>query len=44
VLALTNPSAYAEYFPECSFLAGDVNGDGTTNFGDINPFIALLQR
>ncbi|HPM23072.1 MAG TPA: hypothetical protein PLP66_04160 [Phycisphaerae bacterium] len=44
VLALTNPSAYADYFPECSFLAGDVNGDGTTNFGDINPFIALLQR
>ncbi len=33
---------YAEY-PDCNWLNGDIDGDGAVNFGDINPFVALLS-
>jgi hypothetical protein len=43
VLALADPSAYANAFPGCNVLNADINADGTVNFGDINPFVALLS-
>jgi len=42
VLAMSNPSAYAQEFPYCDAMLGDINGDGTFDFGDINPFVELL--
>jgi hypothetical protein len=42
VLALSNPAAYAEAYPNCDINNGDINEDGVVNFGDINPFVALL--
>ena len=42
VLALSNPSAYAQTFPDCDILVGDMNCDGSADFGDINPFVACL--
>jgi len=42
VLALSNPAAYEQTFPECRMLNADINGDQSVNFGDINPFVALL--
>ncbi len=43
VLALADPSAYANAFPGCNVLNADINVDGAANFGDINPFVALLS-
>jgi hypothetical protein len=42
VLALTDPTAYAEQFPSCSYMLADVNGDGSVNGYDIDPFVVLL--
>ncbi len=42
VLALTDPSAYASMFPDCSILAADCTGDGQVTVGDINCFVALV--
>jgi YVTN family beta-propeller protein len=42
VQALTNPTAYAEQYPDCDLLNGDINSDGTLNNFDISPFIDLL--
>ena len=42
VLALTNPNAYADAFPQCDIASADVNGDGSVTVSDIGPFVALL--
>jgi hypothetical protein len=42
VLTLTNPSGYADAYPDCDILSADINGDGSVNFADINPFVGLL--
>ncbi len=42
VLALTDPSAYAAAYPDCTYLAADCNGDGFVNAFDIDPFVSLL--
>ena len=41
-LALGDPAAYMEQFPECDLLNGDMNRDGTLNGGDIDPFFICL--
>jgi hypothetical protein len=42
VLALSNPTMYAQTHPECDIMNGDINADGSVNFGDINPFVSCL--
>ncbi|TWT43915.1 hypothetical protein RAS1_03170 [Phycisphaerae bacterium RAS1] len=42
VLALSDPAAYQQQFPDCPITNGDIDGDGATTVLDINPFIALL--
>jgi hypothetical protein len=42
VLALTDPDAYAEAFPDCDIRLADVNDDGVVNGYDIDPFVMLL--
>jgi hypothetical protein len=42
VLALCNPEAYAEQFPDCDVDIADINGDGSADFADITPFVGLL--
>lgn len=42
VLALTNPTAYEETYPDCRLLHADINDSGSVGFDDINPFVALL--
>lgn len=42
VLALTNPAAYAEAFPDCDIMTADANGDGNINNFDINAFTDCL--
>lgn len=42
VLALTDPVAYAEQYPDCELLNGDCSGDGGLSVGDINCFVALV--
>jgi hypothetical protein len=44
VLAVSNASAYAAAWPRCDIMFGDINGDGTFGFDDINPFVALLSE
>ncbi|MEW6251886.1 MAG: M14 family metallopeptidase [Planctomycetota bacterium] len=44
VLALTDPVAYGQLYPDCPLLRRDMNGDGRCDFDDINPFVALLSR
>ena len=39
---LTDPAGYAAAYPDCDILSGDINGDGSTNFSDINPFVGVL--
>lgn len=41
-VALLGPAAYAVRYPSCDWLNADCNGDGTVDFDDIEPFIALL--
>ena len=42
VLALTNPTKYAQQFPNCNRLLADTNGDGAVNNFDIDPFVKLI--
>jgi hypothetical protein len=42
VLALTNPEAYSQDFPECDVNLADCNGDGAVNAFDIDLFVAIL--
>jgi len=42
VLALTNPTKYAQQFPNCDRMLADCNGDGKVNNFDIDPFVKLL--
>jgi hypothetical protein len=42
VLALTQPVAYAQTFPNCDIMNADINGDGFVNNFDIDAFVALL--
>ena len=38
-----NPECCEQNHPDCPFLNADINGDGVVNFGDIDPFVALLS-
>ncbi|MGD8451850.1 MAG: M14 family zinc carboxypeptidase [Phycisphaerae bacterium] len=42
ILAVTNPTGYAEAYPTCDVNLADVNGDGSVDNFDISPFITLL--
>ncbi len=42
VLAVTDPIAYLEAYPDCDLMHADINGDGQVNFFDIDPFVALI--
>ena len=42
VLALTDPAAYAQQFPDCDATNADANGDGVVNNFDIDAFVELL--
>ena len=42
VLALTNPTKYAQQFPNCDRRLADCNGDEEVNNFDIDPFVRLL--
>jgi hypothetical protein len=42
-LALSNPEAWHDAYPDCDIMNGDINGDGVFNLADINPFVALLS-
>ncbi|TWT44255.1 hypothetical protein RAS1_06650 [Phycisphaerae bacterium RAS1] len=42
ILAVTNPVAYAQAYPDCSYLLGDMNSDGVVDVLDINPFVQRL--
>jgi len=44
VLALTNPTGYAQKFPDCDRMLADCNGDGAVNNFDIDPFVKLLTK
>jgi hypothetical protein len=44
VLALSDPVAYQQAFPNCPFAKRDINGDGTFDFDDINGFVAVLSH
>jgi len=44
VLALVDPGAYEQRFPECDRTLGDVNLDGEVNNFDIDPFVKLLTK
>jgi len=44
VLALTNPTQYAQMYPNCNIMLADINQDGRVDFGDINPFVRLLTQ
>ena len=41
-LALGDPAGYAEQFPNCDPLLGDMNRDGRLDGGDIDPFFNCL--
>lgn len=43
VLALSDPGAYQQQYPNCNILNADCNGDGVVDFDDINPFVAILS-
>ena len=44
IMAITNPSGYAQAYPGCPAQIGDMNGDGFTNLLDVNPFVQLLAQ
>jgi hypothetical protein len=44
VLALTDPAAWQLEHPGCLLANSDINADGSTNFADINPFVALISE
>jgi hypothetical protein len=43
VLALSDPAAYVQHYPDCDIRGADINADGSVDFGDINPFVSLLS-
>ncbi len=43
VMAVSDPGAYQQAYPDCDYLNGDCNGDGQVDFDDINPFVVLLS-
>ena len=43
VLAIANPAAYQQAYPDCHIRNADCDLDGMVSFGDIDPFIALLM-
>jgi hypothetical protein len=44
VLAISGgPEGYFAAFPRCRYLNADADGNGTVDFDDINPFVALLS-
>ncbi len=42
ILALSDPTAYGQSYPDCQFAHADVTGDGSVNGFDIQAFVALL--
>ncbi len=42
LLALFDPTAYAETYLECPISQADINGDGAVDFFDIDPFLNCL--
>ena len=42
VLALTDPTGYAQQYPGCSLFRGDLNEDGAVNGSDVARFVACL--
>ena len=42
IVALFEPEAYSDLYPDCNILRADLNGDGFIDALDIEPFIALL--
>ena len=42
VLALFDPTGYAETYPNCDILNGDMNGDTFVDFFDIDQFVECL--
>jgi len=42
IWALRGASAYYSRYPECNWLNGDINGDGTVDSADISPFVTAL--
>ncbi len=42
IVALFEPEAYPDLYPDCNILRADLNGDGFIDALDIEPFIALL--
>ena len=43
LLALYEPSQYAQTYPDCNLQNGDFNFDGIVMFSDIDPFVAVLM-
>ena len=43
VLAVTDPAAFEEQYPECDLLNADANFDGGVDFFDIDCFVALIM-
>ena len=42
VLAVTDPIAYGQQFPDCDYLLGDLDCDGDVDAFDIDPFVVCL--
>ena len=42
MVALFDPDNYAARFPDCDINNADLNGDGSIDAFDIEPFLALL--
>ena len=42
VLAVTDPAAYTELYPDCDLMLADINDDGLVNFFDIDGFVVLV--
>ncbi len=42
LLAINNPTAYEQQYPNCDRLRADINGDGYVNNGDIDAFLTLI--
>lgn len=42
VIALTNPTLYAQTYPMCNINNADANGDHAVTVSDIGPFVTLL--
>jgi len=42
MLALTDEPGYAAQYPACDINNADLNGDGTINVFDIDPFVLCL--